>query len=189
MTPLKSVLFIRAVVALLTDYISSGRRWGSKALSLNYRQSLGKQIVIECRVCGKSMKFQNYQPHLKFKHPREDWKNLRGKSDTSIKNMFENQNQTKVKKRPASDINEAIHPTKKFSSESLVLNKVNNNNDQEQNNFPPSSENSTHSDKSDSMTVFQQTGDSSHHNDHHDLVILGRSLGDNDNIFVLSHFL
>ena len=34
------------------------------------------------------MKFQNYQTHLKTKHPHADHKNLRGKANNSIKNMF-----------------------------------------------------------------------------------------------------
>ena len=35
------------------------------------------------------MKYQNYMTQLKAKHPEEDSKNLRGKSDKSIKSMFQ----------------------------------------------------------------------------------------------------
>ena len=45
---------------------------GLKSPAQNYRQSSGKQEVIQCRVCEKEMKFQNYMAHLKFQHPRED---------------------------------------------------------------------------------------------------------------------
>ena len=46
-----------------------------------YRKSTGKTVDITCRVCDKIMKYQNYMTHLKAKHPEEDSKNLRGKSD------------------------------------------------------------------------------------------------------------
>ena len=58
------------------------------AQSQVYRKSAGKLEDITCRVCDKIMKFQNYATHLKFKHPQEDNKNLRGKNNKSIKNMI-----------------------------------------------------------------------------------------------------
>ena len=60
----------------------------------SYRQSSGKLEIIQCRVCRKEMKHQNYQTHLKFQHPAEDHKNLRIKSNKSIMNMFDGQKQS-----------------------------------------------------------------------------------------------
>ena len=71
---------------------------GHKSPAQNYRQSSGKQEVIQCRVCEKEMKFQNYMVHLKFQHPREDFKNLRAKGNKSILNMIENHNKQSIKR-------------------------------------------------------------------------------------------
>ena len=54
----------------------------------NYRKSMGKEVEVECRICSKILKFQNYQTHLKSQHPHEDHKNLRTKTNKSIKDMF-----------------------------------------------------------------------------------------------------
>ena len=71
---------------------------GHKSPAQNYRQSSGKQEVIQCRVCQKEMKFQNYMAHLKFQHPREDFKNLRAKGNKSILNMIESQHKQTIKR-------------------------------------------------------------------------------------------
>ena len=65
------------------------------------RISSGKTLVIECRVCSKSMKLQNYKTHLKFQHPKEDSDNLRTKSNQSIKNLFGGKTETRILKRPS----------------------------------------------------------------------------------------
>ena len=54
----------------------------------SYRVSKGKLRVIKCRICEKQMKYQNYETHLKYKHPGENCKDLRARSENSIKNMF-----------------------------------------------------------------------------------------------------
>ena len=51
-------------------------------------QSSGKVMNIKCRKCLKSMLLQNYSTHLKMKHPNENFKDLRGKEDQDISNMF-----------------------------------------------------------------------------------------------------
>ena len=71
---------------------------GHKSPAQNYRQSSGKQEVIQCRVCEKEMKFQNYMAHLKFQHPREDFKNLRAKGNKSILNMIESHHKQTIKR-------------------------------------------------------------------------------------------
>ena len=62
---------------------------GEKPPYKDYRQSKGKKLSIQCRVCDKEMLYQNYQAHLKFKHTKEDFRNLSTKSDKSIKNVFQ----------------------------------------------------------------------------------------------------
>ena len=54
----------------------------------NYRKSAGKVQDVTCRICNKVVKYQNYKAHLRSKHPEENSKNLRGKSDNPIENIF-----------------------------------------------------------------------------------------------------
>ena len=79
-----------------------------------YRKSAGKLEDITCRVCEKAMKFQNYATHLKFKHPQEDNKNLRGKHNQSIKTMFDSKNSGL--KRPSPFIPDSSFEHKRFST-------------------------------------------------------------------------
>ena len=69
------------------------------------RTSKGKILVIQCRVCDKRMKFQNYEVHLKSQHPREDHKNLRTKNSQSIKNLFENRKPATKRSSAGIDVN------------------------------------------------------------------------------------
>ena len=103
---------------------------GKPPPSQNYRQSKGKQEIIECRICKKEMKLQNYETHLKSQHPQEDSKNRRTKSDKSIKsieNIFE-KTQKQIMKRPVpettteSEMNTHI-TAKRFAPDNLDLNQ------------------------------------------------------------------
>ena len=57
-------------------------------LKCSFSQTSGKVTIKVCRVCSKEMLLQNYSTHLKMKHPKENFKDLRGKSDQNIKGLF-----------------------------------------------------------------------------------------------------
>ena len=80
----------------------------------NYRESVGKKTVIQCRVCSKEMKQQNYGAHSKFVHPQEDYKNLTVKSNKSMFDMLGAQKPSHKRQAPETDDNEnenkRIHP-------------------------------------------------------------------------------
>ena len=82
-----------------------------------YRESKVKSQVVKCRFCEKEMKFQNYEQHLKSKHPTENCKDLRSKTDKSIKSMF-------TGKRSCHDQNISVDepPKKKVSTLSIDSN-------------------------------------------------------------------
>ena len=63
----------------------------SKKMRLVYPQTSGKVTTKTCRVpgCSKLMLLQNYSTHLKMKHPQEDSKDLRGKKEQNIQNLFQ----------------------------------------------------------------------------------------------------
>ena len=87
-----------------------------------YRESSSKRTISECRFCDKSMKEQNYATHLKFIHSKEDWKDLRDKSNKSIQDMFAKQTSTIKRPAPPQDTNVDI--SENFSGDdSLDINQ------------------------------------------------------------------
>ena len=77
----------------------------------HYRESKGKTQVVKCRICEKEMKLQNYEQHIKSKHPTENCKDHRSKSDKSIKSMF-----TAKRSCPDQNISVDEPPKKKVST-------------------------------------------------------------------------
>ena len=55
------------------------------------------------------MLFQNLLAHIKYNHPGQDFKDLRGKKDLSIKSLFDYQ----VKKRVSADTYKVEEPNPK----------------------------------------------------------------------------
>ena len=53
-----------------------------------YRRSHLKTTDVECRVCSKALIQQNYQTHLKRKHPDEDCNDLRPRDRRTIVSFF-----------------------------------------------------------------------------------------------------
>jgi phage FluMu protein Com len=54
----------------------------------HYRRSHTKTTDVECRVCSKTLIQQNYQAHLKRKHPAEDCNDLRPRDQRTLLSFF-----------------------------------------------------------------------------------------------------
>ena len=89
-----------------------------------YRESSSKRTIIECRFYDKSMKEQNYATHLKFIHSKEDWKDLRDKSNKSIQDMFAIQTSTIKRPAPPQDTNVDISVKNLLIKNSCVFRKA-----------------------------------------------------------------